>query len=54
MKFYNVKQMYNWEVEKEVAARQFQLQCFSLTENERNEIRNRLFILYDEMILRNL
>ena len=54
MKFYDVKKLYNWEVEKEITVRQLQLQCFSLTENERIEIRNRLFILYDEMILRNL
>lgn len=54
MKFYDVKKMYNWEVEKEVAARQFQLQCFFLTKNDRIEILNRLFILYDEMIRRNL
>lgn len=54
MKFYDLKKLYDWEVEKEVAVRQFQLQCFSLTENERIEIRNRLFNLYDEMIRRNL
>lgn len=54
MKFYDVKKMKTWQIEKELGDRQVQLYLLSLSEFEKSEILKRISILSDEMILRDL
>ena len=54
MKFFDVKKMKNWQIEKEIGDRQVQLYLFSLSDFEKSEIIKRISVLFDEMILRDL
>ena len=54
MKFYDVKKMKNWQIEKEIGDRTVQLYLLPLSDFEKSEILKRISILTDEMILRDL
>ena len=54
MKFYDVKKMKNWQIEKELGDRHVELYLLPLSEFEKSEIIKRISVLADEMILREI
>ena len=54
MKFYDVKKMENWQIEKELGDRYVQLYLFPLSEFQKSQIIKRISVLADEMILREI
>ena len=54
MKFFDVKKMKNWQIEKEIGDRHVQLYLLPLSDFEKSEIIKRISVLTDEMILRDL
>lgn len=54
MKFYDIKKMENWQIEKELGDRYVQLYLLPLSEFQKSEIIKRISVLADEMILRDI
>lgn len=54
MKFFDVKKMQNWQIEKEIGDRTVQLYLLPLSDYEKSEIIRRISVLADEMILREI
>lgn len=54
MKFFDLKKMKNWQIEKELGDRHVQLYLMPLSEFEKSEIIKRISVLSDEMILREI